>query len=330
MKLRTEISPPPSRLKIGYDTTVLTLGSCFSEEIGRLLVQQKFKVLNNPFGTAFNPISIAEILHNTYSTSQTPALPCQLNDVYLDHRFHSSLFGYSKEELNNKITQAFLQSKQQLENKPSVLVITLGTAWIYRHRASNRVVSNCHKQDPKGFLKELGSIDDFKTALQPVLQELLSRFPHLDILLTVSPVRHTKEGLSENQLSKSILRVLCHNLQDQQERIHYFPAYEILIDDLRDYRFYNTDLIHPNNQAIEYIWNIFRNTFFEASTEALIKQWSALQHKLAHKPFYDQSQSYLQFLQQTHQELKQLSRQLPLNDELNTLEKQIQDFQKHV
>ncbi len=329
MKLRTEITVPTSPLKIGYDTTILTLGSCFSEEIGHLLQTHKFNTLNNPFGTTFNPISIAEIIENFCSDKKQPALPCQLEEVYLDHRFHSSLYGYNEIDLNHKITQAFHQSKQQLQSPKPVLIITLGTAWIYRHLASNRIVSNCHKQDLKAFQKELGSVNLFMNAFQKTFGLLFESFPQTEIILTLSPVRHTKEGLTENQISKSILRVLCHELHSTYKQVHYFPAYEIIVDDLRDYRFYKNDLIHPNDEAINYIWSLFRRSYFEETTNTLVERWSQLQHQLLHKPFYEQSKGYLKFLHHTLNELQQLQHQLPLEEEIRAVEHKIKTFIPH-
>ena len=322
MKLRTEITVPPSSININHSTSVLTIGSCFSEEMGHFLNVNKFKVLNNPLGTMFNPVSIADTLESICTQTYTP-LSCQIDDVYLDHRFHASVFGYTSKALHEKIGATLAQAQQQFDAKKSVLLITLGTAWVYRHLASNVMVNNCHKQDPKLFRKELLSMDQCKESLSKAFDTLLTQFPGTEIILSLSPVRHTKDGLEENQISKSILRVLCHELNTEYKQVHYFPAYEIVLDDLRDYRFYATDLIHPNAQAVAYIWSIFRQTFFKEATNTLINRWTQLQHKLQHKPFYTESKNYRQFLQQTLQELTTLGNELSLEEEIASLKTKI-------
>jgi len=324
MKLRTEITVPPSPLKIDHSTPILTLGSCFSEEMGHLFGIHKFKVINNPLGTMFNPVSIADTLESICAQTYAP-LSSQIDDVYLDHRFHASVFGYTSEELHEKISGTLAQAQQQFDSKKSVLLITLGTAWVYRHLTSNVIVNNCHKQDPKLFRKELLSMEQCRESLSEAFDTLLAKFPQTEIILSLSPVRHTKDGLEENQISKSILRVLCHELSMQYQQVHYFPAYEIVLDDLRDYRFYETDLIHPNAQAVSYIWSIFRQTFFNEATNALIERWTKLQHKLQHKPFYTESKNYRQFLQQTLQETLTLGKEIALEEEIAILQHKIKE-----
>jgi hypothetical protein len=325
MKLRTEISIPKSALEITHQSCILTLGSCFSEEIGAALALNKFNVLNNPFGTVFNPISIAQIIEDICTqTHQT--LPCQLEDVYLDHHFHSSFYGYSIEELEDNIKVTLETAKSQLQESNPILVITLGTAWMFEQLKTNTIVSNCHKQDKKLFSKELGSVEQFDTILKKSFDLLFNTFPSAEIILTLSPVRHTKEGLVENQISKSILRVLCHELSNAYEQVHYFPSYEIVLDDLRDYRFYTTDLVHPSKQAVEYIWDKFSETYFPPATRKIIEQWTQIIHKIMHKPFYEKSKTYQLFLQSTLDEVEQLGKQLPLVEEINLLKSKIQDL----
>ena len=325
MKLRTEISVAKSTLEISHESSILTLGSCFSEEMGQLLVSNKFNVVNNPFGTTFNPISIAQIIEDV-CTQTHHTIPCQLDDVFLDHHFHSSFFGYSLAELEHKIKASLTIAQLQLKQENPVLIITLGTAWMYEHLKSNSIISNCHKQDSKLFAKELGSIEQFDAIVKKSFDLLFSTYPNTEIILTLSPVRHTKEGLAENQISKSILRVLCHELSNAYEQVHYFPSYEIVLDDLRDYRFYSTDLVHPNKQALEYIWNIFRETHFNSATLKLVEQWNQMQHKIMHKPFYEQSKSYLLFLQSTLDEIRILGKELPLEEEHHSLTLKIKEF----
>lgn len=328
MKLRTEISIPQSSLEINHKSSILTLGSCFSEEMGQRLVDNKFNVLNNAMGTTFNPVSIAQHLNGIISQKHT-FLPCKLNDVFLDHHFHSSIFGYSSLEIEEKINTLYSSAFKFLSQPNPTLIITLGTAWLYKHKSSNTVVCNCHKQDPTLFNKELGTVELFNTTLSNSFDQLFSLYPNTNIILTLSPVRHTKEGLSENQVSKSILRVLCHQLSQTYKQVHYFPSYEIVLDDLRDYRFYESDLIHPNKQATNYIWDIFSNTFFNTSTLKLVKDWTKLKENISHKAFYEKSIEYKAFLENTLKQLQSIGKTLPVVEEIKTLEKRIQEFKTH-
>lgn len=324
MHFRTELSVNKSLLQLHHKTPFLTIGSCFAEEIGSLLEAGKFNALNNTFGTTFNPISIAAILRNISQLSTHETLPLQAGEVWLDYRFHSSIYGYSEKELNQTIAEKLQQAHEQLSKPDAVCILTLGTAWVYRLLEQNEVVANCHKQNKALFQKELCTPDSLLKAMQDALNLLFAQFPQCQVILTLSPVRHTKDGLEENQISKSLLRVLCHQLSTQYANIHYFPAYEIVLDDLRDYRFYASDLVHPNPLAVAYIWDKFRQTFFNKETNSLLDQWQQVRQNLAHKPFYEKTKAHKSFLEQTLRDLEQLNHTLNVSQEILELKQTIQ------
>lgn len=324
MHFRTELSVTKSLLPLHHRTPFLTIGSCFSEEIGQLLEASKFKVLNNSFGTTFNPISIAHIIQGVCQPGERKSLPVLAGDVWLDYRFHSSIYGYSEKELNETIDHKFQQAREQLSQPDSVFIITFGTAWVYRLLSENYIVANCHKQNKSFFQKELLPLEVLLNTFTSTLNLLFETFPHCQVILTLSPVRHTKDGLEENQISKSILRLLCHQLNTAYSQLHYFPSYEIVLDDLRDYRFYSKDLVHPNEQAVEYIWEKFRHTFFDKNTDQTVHQWKQIRQNLLHKPFYDKGAAYKKFLEQTLQELEHIHHKLDVTKEIEELKQTIQ------
>jgi hypothetical protein len=329
MHFRTELSVKKSLLPLDHATPFLTIGSCFAEEIGLLLKAGKFNALSNSLGTTFNPVSIAGLIKLICNGSDNNPLPLRVGDVWLDYRFHSSIHGYSQEELQQTIGKKIKEAHQQLSQPNAVLVITLGTAWIYRLLSKNTIVANCHKQEASHFQKELCTAEELCSAMQSMLDQLFSKFPTCQVLLTLSPVRHTKDGLEENQISKSLLRVLCYQLKNEYAKVHYFPAYEIVLDDLRDYRFYNKDLVHPNDLAVEYIWGKFRQTFFGTETNRLLDHWHQIRQNISHKPFYEKSISYKKFLEHTLLDLEQVSNQIDVTQEIMELKQTIQRHTSH-
>ena len=324
MHFRTELSVTKSLFQIHHGTPFLTIGSCFSEEIGHLLKTSKFNVLNNPFGTTFNPISIASIIRDLCLPSERKNNPVLAGDVWLDYRFHSSVYGYTEQELQEKITQKYQLAHEQLNQPDAVFIITLGTAWVYRLLSENIIVANCHKQNQSLFQKELSPLDEQLKVFKEALDLLFKTYPHCRVVLTLSPVRHTKDGLEENQISKSILRLLCHQLNQAYSSLHYFPAYEIVLDDLRDYRFYSKDLVHPNEQAVEYIWEKFRHTFFDQNTDKTVHQWKQIRQNLLHKPFYEKGKAHKKFLEQTLQQLEHIRHKMDVSQEIEELKQIIQ------
>jgi hypothetical protein len=204
-----------------------------------------------------------------------------------------------------------------------VLLLTLGTAFIYRLKETGSIVANCHKAPANLFSKELLTVSEVTTSLVSLYTMLKAIRPHLQIILTLSPVRHIKDGIPENQVSKSVLRVACHEASLQCNQLSYFPAYECMLDDLRDYRFYKKDMIHPSEVAEEYIWEKFVTAYLDEATRIFLKDWDSIIKALAHKPFQPKSAAHQTFLRKTRDKLINLSRLVDVSSELQQVEKEM-------
>lgn len=323
MKFRTAISALSSKGKINIADKVLSLGSCFSENIGQKLAENKFNVLVNPFGTLFDPLSITRLL--TYSIENS--LPnentyVQTDGVYKCLELHSSMNGLSKSELALKI-RANIATTHNFLKSSNWLFITLGTSFVYNFNETSNYIANCQKLPAANFTKELITVDLIREDFTSFLDKVNTLNQDLKVILTVSPVRHSKEGLSENNLSKSILRVACSELEKNHPSVHYYPAYEIMMDDLRDYRFYTEDMLHPTSQAIEYIWQHFSSTYLDKSSLEFIKSWKKVTDALNHRPFNPSTTEHQDFLKQTFEEVKRLKGLVSIDKELALLQGQI-------
>lgn len=315
MQFRTELPPTPSRRPITHHNHIVLLGSCFAERIGSYLQQNKFDAVVNPAGIEYNPISLSNKLNRAINNE-----PYQRNDLFADenHCYHSlnhpnQYTGANPDELLKEIEQLRLSLQRHLQ-QADVLIITLGTAYTYTHLATGNIVSNCHKLAAKHFQRQLMSIQQLHQHLAPTLEALLRHNPNLHIILTVSPIRHLKDGLHANQLSKATLQLLTHQLTEEHPEIEYYPAYELLLDDLRDYRFYADDLTHPAPQAVQYITEHFQQTYFTPQTQQLNKLITQLYLNLNHKPFNPEGEEYLHFIKQQLQQMQELQNQHPYLD----------------
>lgn len=317
MNFRTELQIPESPHKISLQTPMLTMGSCFAEVIGNRLSDNKIPTLTNPFGTIFNPISMAKVINQAID-NQLPDdnLYVEHQGVWFHYDFHSSLWGNSKGELATQLTQKLHEVKNWIGNA-DFLIFTLGTAFVYRHLETNQIVANCHKSPAHWFKKELLVID----TIVETFQNLQVSTPH--IILTVSPVRHTKDTLPLNAVSKSILRVACHELCESQTYFHYFPAYELLLDDLRDYRFYKPDLIHPSEVAEEYIFEQFSKTYFDPNLRQFIKEWKKIRQALAHRPLQFNTPNYRKFLENLLEKLQKINENIDVGLEMEQVLQQL-------
>lgn len=270
MKFRTEILPKKQGLTIGYSNRIVSLGSCFAENVGMRLADREFETVINPFGILFNPISIKKNVINALASERNTHLFLKRDERNYHFDFPSLFSAATKEALDEELANVqkrFIQSWSNCDR----LILTFGTVWVYRHLESNEIVANCHKVPQKAFRKELLCLSDLTMEYQPFFKHLKEQNPNLEIILTVSPVRHIKNGIHEDKLSKSTLLLLCDFLEKAFDFVHYFPAYELLMDDLRDYRFYKTDLIHPTDQAIDYIYQHFESSYFSDSTLKIVR-----------------------------------------------------------
>ena len=296
MKLQTNISlEKQSNNQIDYNSKILLLGSCFAENIGKKLDYFKFQNTINPFGILFHPKAIEAFITNVINQKEFTT-----NDIFFHnecwHSFdaHSKLSNSSKDSLLEELNNQTSLTANQL-NDFTHIIITLGTAWVYKHIESDKIVANCHTIPQKQFKKEILSVREIVKSLVQIEHLVRIANKNIQIIYTVSPVRHIKDGFVQNQLSKSHLITAIH--QHISHNSVYFPSYEIMMDELRDYRFYDQDMLHPNQTAINYIWEKFIMVWI--STEALTTMGDVenIQKGLRHKPFNPSSNSHKQFLQ---------------------------------
>ena len=324
MEFRTELQIPESTHKISLQTPVLTIGSCFAEVIGNRLSDNKIPTLVNPFGTIFNPVSMAKLIKQAFD-NQSPdeSLYVENQGVWFHYDFHSSIGGNEREELTERLTQKMQEAKEWVQ-KAEFLIFTFGTAFVYRHLETHQIVANCHKMPGNLFRKELLSIETIVSDFKKLFQQINSQQSTPDIILTVSPVRHTKDTLQLNAVSKSILRVACHELCETRPDFHYFPAYELLLDDLRDYRFYKSDLIHPSEMAEEYIFEQFSETYFDPNLQQFIKDWKKIRQSLSHRPLQPNTRAHRKFLENLLEKLQKLSVKVDVSLEIEQVQRQIE------
>ncbi|MBE6312789.1 MAG: GSCFA domain protein [Bacteroidales bacterium] len=305
MKFRTE-TEFAAKGEISYRDNLMFIGSCFSENIGTYFERHLFRTdLNNPFGILFNPASIAKAVRRLLS--ETPYSDNDLflhNGVWNSYDHHSDFSDTEKEKCLAKMNDKLKESSQFLKNA-TILFITFGTAWIYRQKINGQIVSNCHKMPANTFLREKLSVQDIVNEYT----DLFHTFPFSDkktrVIFTVSPVRHTKDGLHENQLSKATLLLAIDELQKRFDFVEYFPSYEMLLDDLRDYRFYNEDMVHPNNTAIKYLTEKL-SSYFSEETKMLMNEAEQIVSAESHRPFNPQSDEYQSFISSIHEKKSQL------------------------
>lgn len=319
MNFRTELPNPQYDFNINHTDKLISIGSCFADVIAKQMNQYKFNIVGNPFGTIFNPISIFKILkpkedltRNTFET----------NDNWLNYDVHSSFVSENSTTLNQEIKT----KKQVLDDclkEANYLILTFGTAWVYKLKSTQTIVSNCHKMPSNLFNKVILSVEDITNEFDSWYSSILKINPTLKIILTVSPVRHIKDTIELNSVSKSILRVVCHLLQNKHPNIYYFPSYEIVMDDLRDYRFYKSDLIHPNETAEEYIWDKWKTSLFNSETNDFIKEWNQILLNIQHKPFKPNTIEYQKFIQHTIQKIERISINIDTSEEMFQLKNKL-------
>lgn len=289
----------------------MMLGSCFAEHIGKKLDENKFSVDINPFGTLYNPASVANglriLLQSVHFTSGDLF---QQEGIYHSFTHHSRFSAPTEDECLEGINDRMRLSSGNL-SIANRLVVTWGTAFVYRLKSDGQIVSNCHKLPDKMFVRERLTVQDIVEDWRKLAIALWERNPSLKILFTVSPIRHWKDGAHENQLSKATLLLASEALRKEfPGQIAYFPAYEIMMDELRDYRFYADDMLHPSPLAIEYIWQRFAENFLSRETLAILKEWGDIQKAINHKPFQPESDTYKRFILQTLLKMERISEKI--------------------
>ncbi|WP_424964447.1 GSCFA domain-containing protein [Ekhidna sp.] len=293
------------------------MGSCFSSKIGNKLSQSKFKALSNPFGTIYNPHSIFKLLNNEANADDT----IESQGVHYHWDTHGEISGLKDQEVVGYFAEKMDECQTCLKHA-KWLIITLGTAIVYEIE-NEKIVANCHKipakHFKKRFLNQKEIIHQFET-LHAYLKDINAG---IKIIFTVSPVRHIRDGLIENNRSKAILIDSIHQIVNQNENVSYFPSYEMLIDELRDYRFYAEDMIHPSDEATKYIWNQFVDTYCDEETVKFLTEWQQMQSAISHRPFQSRSLAHQSFLKTTLKKLEKLNEKVDVSVEIEQVKRQI-------
>lgn len=325
MKLQTQIPLERAKNQIDYNSQLLLLGSCFVENIGEKITYFKFRSVQNPFGILFHPVAIENLVFRAVHQQEYTA-----EDVFfLNERWHcfdahSNLSSTSKEKLLQHLNQGLENTLHQLK-LASHIIITLGTAWVYESIEAKKIVANCHKVPQKEFSKKLLSVEDIEKSLVNIIDLINTANQNIQFIFTVSPVRHLKDGFTENQLSKAHLITALHKILNSPsacaERSRsirggrgeagLFPSYEIMMDELRDYRFYAEDMIHPNTVAINYIWEKFKHVWISEEAQRTMMEVDSIQKGLQHKPFNLVTEAHQQFLEKLETKVQSLKKRLP-------------------
>lgn len=311
MKWHTELSIVPISNSISYRHQIMAIGSCFTENMGQKLRNLKYRIDINPFGVQYNPASVAQGLDRLLSGKAFDESELFFHQgLWQSFAHHGSFSNIDKE-------CCLLQINSQLETshhclfETDFLLLTLGTAWVYALPDNNMVVNNCHKMPASHFKRFRMSVEEVVAVLEKPLKQLLERKPNLNILLTVSPIRHLKDGFHENQLSKATLLLAIEILSERFTNCLYFPAYELLIDDLRDYRFYTSDLLHPNDSAIDYIWEKFEESCLNSSENTLRQEVKKIIQSANHRLLNPDSEESKLFLAAQLKKIAELEAKWP-------------------
>ncbi len=311
MQLQTKIPIQEQSPKINYNSSLVLLGSCFVENIGKKFDYFKLKNTLNPFGITFHPLVLERLIKNSlkdkfYSEDDV----FQLNERWHCYDAHSVLSDASQSKLINNLNLASKTLKRSLTNA-SHIVVTLGTAWGYVQQHSTEVVNNCHKVPQKNFKKTLASVDELVVSLKSISATIKSINPEAKLILTVSPVRHIKDGFVENTQSKAHLISAVHKTISATNNTAYFPSYEIMMDELRDYRFYSEDMLHPSQIAVNYIWDQFIAAWFSQEGKDTLNRVNDIQRDLAHRPFNPSSDAHQKFIKNLQEKIEALQKDYP-------------------
>ena len=312
MQLQTQIKIQKEQPQIDYSSKVLLLGSCFAENIGEKFLYHQFQQLQNPLGILFHPFAIERFLQRVFQQEEFTAKDIfQHQEIFSCFEAHSRMNALLEEDILRYLNSALTGTFQFLK-ETSHVIITLGTSWVYKHLGQDKYVANCHKIPQKNFSKELSSVNEIEKSLRNTIGYIQQLNNSCEFVFTVSPVRHAKDGFVENTRSKSHLLTALHQIVEKENQLHYFPSYELIMDELRDYRFYAEDLLHPNQVAIDYIWKRFQEIWLAEETLPVMKQVQQIRQGLAHRPFNPNSTAHQKFQQKLQQQIAQLQEQFPL------------------
>ncbi len=326
MEFRTLVDLPTRQLEINHSHKILLLGSCFADNIGNKLIENKFQCDINPYGTLYNPKSLLAAMEEIESGKvYTEEDLFFWQGQWHSPMHHSSFSDKNKDVCLQRINERIQYTLESLKTLDYVIV-TYGSSFVYEDKKTGEIVGNCHKRPEKEFrryrLDKFSDTDDYIGMLKDIFMNFN---PNVKIIFTVSPIRHMKDGLHENQLSKANLLVNLEENDDEDSIVNkvsgfYFPAYEIMMDELRDYRFYADDMIHPSQLAIDYIWECFSKCYFSKDTQNILKEWEEIRRGLNHKPFRAESEEYKSFLRQLVLKIERIKEKCPYLDVQKELE----------
>lgn len=310
-QFRTKVPSISFPFRLTHQQAVLCYGSCFAEHMASRLQERKFKAQLNPFGITYHPLQIAaglSALLQGHTLTSTDLF--QHNELWQTFEFHSQFSHPEKEQALQQMNDS-LRGAAQFLQQVDLLIVTLGTAYGFIEKETGKLVNNCHKLPADHFTRKRFQPGEIILPLEKALLGLKERRPTLEVLLTVSPVRHIKDGMLENQRSKAALLLTVADLAERLEFVHYFPAYELVMDDLRDYRFYSGDMVHPNELAVDYIWSYFQTALFEASTQQLVLQIEKIKRASLHRPFHPNTKSHQAFLKNQLTKIQEIQMRFP-------------------
>jgi lysophospholipase L1-like esterase len=311
MKLYTKLIVHPEENQIDYNSKVLLLGSCFTENIGKKLEFYKFQNLQNPFGILFHPRAMEKLITRALDT-----VPFSEEDIFLfNEQWHCfevhSLVSGTEKETYLQLLNARLKTLGEYLLSASHILFTYGTAWVYRHLETDTLVANCHKVPQREFSRELLSVEEVSECISRITARIAENNAGISFIHTVSPVRHLKDGFIANSQSKSHLVAGVHRAIEGNGGASYFPSFEIVMDELRDYRFFKEDMLHPNETAVAIIWDRFKQAWIASETEPLQKEIEAIQAGLGHKPFHPSGDAHQQFREALQKKITALQKKLP-------------------
>ena len=314
LKLCTAVEKPVSMPALRYGEDMLMLGSCFADQMGKRLMNAKFQCDVNPYGTLYNPRSISRALREIVEGKEYLAQDLYIyNGCWHSAMHHGDFSKVQQSETLQLINERIRKAHQHLSSLKH-LFITFGTAWVYERDGC--VVSNCHKRQESDFLRRRLSVAEIVDDYAELMIGLFEKYPDMEVTFSVSPIRHIRDGLHENQLSKSTLLMAIDSLQEKlhSEKIHYFPAFELMMDEFRDYRFYAADMVHPSEVAEQLIWERFVEYTMSAATKEQMKEVENVERMLSHRPLHEDTAAHKQFLKQLIEKIDQLTDKYPLLD----------------
>lgn len=326
VSFRTEFAVPPLPFRLTPSSRVVALGSCFADVLGNRLMQNKVRTTLNPFGTLFQPLALVNLLEKALrGDGPDERLFLERDGRWVSFEAHSAVWGRTPEDLSDVFREK-LQTLRADLLAADVLLLTLGTAWAWRLTEPPAYVANNHQQPAARFERDLLSVKDVCKAFAAVYDALKTGNRKLKTILTVSPVRHGRDGLMDNAVSKSVLRAACHYLTVDFPEVSYFPAYELLLDDLRDYRFYAPDGLHPSEVAQDYIFGKFADAAFSEELKSVAKEWEGIRRALAHRPSDEASPAHRSLLEKLRQQLQRLAGRAEVSAELAEVEARLKKF----